>query len=312
MESFVLPRKDSGAQLAELATQQAGVVTREQLADGGLDWDRVRNEVAARRWQLAGSQTVVLHNGPLTQLQSLWVACIETGPRAILDGLTAVTAAGLTGYESEAIHVSVPKSSRPRESPNVVVHELRRYRAVDIHPMRSPPQARVPVALLNAALWSPTADRACAVLAAGVQQRLVRVGDLREPLSRIRRHRHRRVIVATLGDIEGGSQSLSEIDLVSLCRSYRLPVPERQAIRLDARGRRRYLDADWPRYRLSAEIDGGVHMLARNWWDDMDRLNEIVLTDRRVLRFATVVLRLYPDRVAAQLERGLRQGGWRP
>lgn len=253
---FVLPSRGPDARLADLVAQQAGVLARDQLASCGLDWDRVRNEVAARRWQLAGTHAVVLHNGPLIPAQILWVACIETGPHAILDGLT--------GYDSDVIHVSAPKSSRPRPTPGVVVHELRR------------------------------------------------AADLREPLIRIRRHRHRRTILATVGDIEGGSHSLSEIDLVALCRSRRLPVPERQTIRLDARGRRRYLDADWPSYGLSAEVDGGLHMLARTWWNDMDRLNEIVLADRRVLRFPSVVIRLKPDRVAAQIERGLRHGGWRP
>lgn len=312
MGAFVLPRRDPDLWVAELVAQQAGVLGRDQLASCGIDWDRVRNEVAARRWQLAGTHAVVLHNGTLTSMQTLWVACIETGPHAILDGLTAARASGLTGYEPDAIHVSAPKSSRPRPCPGVVVHELRRYRVDDIHPVRTPRQARPAVALLNAALWSATADRACAILAAGVQQRLVRAADLREPLSRIHRHRHRRTILATIGDIEGGSHSLSEIDLVALCRSRRLPVPERQTIRLDARGRRRYLDADWPCYGLAAEVDGGLHMLARTWWNDMDRLNEIVLADRRVLRFPSMVIRLWPDRVAAQLERGLRQGGWHP
>jgi very-short-patch-repair endonuclease len=81
--------------------------------------------------------------------------------------------------------------------------------------------------LLDAAAWMGTNDQARAVLAAGVQQRIVRVEDLMT------------------------------------------------VIRLDAAGRRRWLDAYWDRARLVVEVDGMWHMEAAAWWADMRRDNDL-------------------------------------
>jgi hypothetical protein len=116
-------------------------------------------------------------------------------------------------------------------------------------------------------------------------------------------------MAATLYDIEGGSQALSEIDLVKLCRSYGLPEPFRQAVRRDSRGRRRYLDA-WLRRRdgrvVHLEIDGSVHLNADVWWDDMDRQPDLAIAeDALVVRIAAAALRADPFDVAQRLSRAL-------
>jgi very-short-patch-repair endonuclease len=53
------------------------------------------------------------------------------------------------------------------------------------------------------------------------------------------------------------------------------------------------------------ELDGRMHMDVAQWTADLDRQNEIGLTNRLVLRFALWTLRTKPDHVARPLERAL-------
>lgn len=297
--------------LEDLAFLQESVVSRTQLRERGVTRDRLKSEVRARRWQRVGAHAVVLHTGPLTEIQRWWCALFNTGAVAVLAGVTAAEASGLTWYGKESIHVLVPKGSRPRKPQGVVVHESRRYDADDIHPNRWPPRTRVARSIVDAALWSTDVDRACALLAAGVQQGLTRPRELWEVLGRVRGYARVRLLNAVVGDIDGGAHALSELDFTALCRRAGLPEPDRQAFRRDSRGRKRYLDAEWKPWSLAAEADGGIHMRAGNWWADLDRANEIALAGPRVLRFPSVALRLHAERVVEQVRRGLWLGGWR-
>jgi hypothetical protein len=145
-------------------------------------------------------------------------------------------------------------------------------------------------------------------MAAAVQQRRTNCAALADALDRFPRLRHHAALRAAVADIAGGSQALSEIDFVRLCRRHGLPEPFRQAVRADSTGRRRYLDAMWRRSDgrlVVAEVDGGLHLIATNWWNDQLRQNELAISDALVLRFPTIVVRLEDDEVARQLRRAL-------
>lgn len=113
---------------------------------------------------------------------------------------------------------------------------------------------------------------------------------------------------ATLGDVAGGAQALSEIDFARLCRRAGLPEPLRQRVRLDARGRRRYLDVEWrlpSGRRVVAEIDGVGHLEVTRWYDDLLRAAEIVAPGEQLIRFPATAARVEPDRAVAVLRRHL-------
>jgi len=93
--------------------------------------------------------------------------------------------------------------------------------------------------------------------------------------------------------------SLSEQEFDRLRRRAGLPPPIRQSVRVDASGRRRYIDADFGAF--SVEIDGGFHLRPLNYWADARRQNELVLGGDRILRFPSVAIRLEPEVVVAQL-----------
>jgi hypothetical protein len=296
-------------QLTSLADRQDCVASRTQLRVLGVDADHVAGQVRAGRWRAVGPNAVLLHNGPPTLRQTWWLAVVNAGPHAALCAFTALAADGLTGWEREPVHVLVPRGTTLPPLPGVKVHESRRYDPVaDIHPTRLPPRTTPARSAVDAATWSRRPRKAVGVLAAAVQQRLTRAEDLQEELATAGRIRHLRLLMSAAVDIGGGSQALSEIDFVRLCRRFGLPEPVRQSVRVEASGRRRYLDAEWrlPDGRVVvAEVDGALHLLPDQWWDDMERDNSLVLDGRLVLRFPAFVVRSQQRAVAIQLARAL-------
>lgn len=294
------------SEFERLRSTQHDVLSRAQLTALGIDHDRVAREVLARRWREAGPLAVVLHNGPLTVEQRRWVATLNGG---VLAAATALEGYGLVGYESEQVHVLVRKSARYPNLDGVVVHESRRLRPGDVHPSRSPATVRVERAAIDTAAWAMTDRTACAVLAAAVQQRLTTAPRLLAELATVGRVRRRRLLRAVLGDIEGGAQALSELDFVSLCRRSGLPEPVRQAVRIDANGLRRFLDADFETF--TAEVDGGIHLRPLNAWADASRRNALVLAGERLLTFPSVVMRIDEPAVVATLRQAIARFGTR-
>ena len=95
-----------------LAHAHDGVLSRAELNAFGWDRDAVARQVAAFRWALHGRRTVALHAGPLPPTALLWRALWESGRHAALDGVSALHAAGMTGFNEASIHVSIGHRDR--------------------------------------------------------------------------------------------------------------------------------------------------------------------------------------------------------
>jgi len=300
--------------LDDLLAWQDGVLdTRSALAH--LSESALRWRLTSGRWQQPCRGVMVAHSGPLTRVQMLWIAALWAGPGAALAGLTAARLAGFHGFDDKAgsVHVLLPaaRTARATRPPlRLVVHYSRYLTSADIHPARQPAQTRIARSLVDAAAWMGTDRGAQAVLASGVQQRLVRVADLGAEVDRNLRLHRRRLIKTTLADIAGGSHALSELDFMRLViRQFNLPVPDRQVPRRDQQGRRRWLDACWERARLVVEIDGAAHIDVFTYWDDMDRGNDLTLDHYRVMRFPAWMIRYNPEFVATKIRQALREAG---
>lgn len=296
---------DEGA-LCRIADAQAQVVTRAQLRRLGLvDW-HVRARVRGRRWRLVGARCVVLHRGPLDQETKRWIAVLEH-PGSALCAATVLADQGVQGFWSSRVHLLVRRGTRTRRFPWLKVHESRRFVPErDVHPAARPTRVRVERAVIDQASWSDARRRGCALVAAAVQQRLTTAERLLEELDQAGAIRFHRVLRITLHDVAGGSHALSELDLLELCLKAGLPVPERQVVRRDSTGRRRYLDAELvlpDGTRLVLEADGAGHRDVDTWWDDLMRQNDVVIDGAVVLRFPAIVQRLRPDLVIGQLRR---------
>lgn len=305
-----LPRADAD-ELDWLLFEQDGVITRQQ-AVRLMPEARLRHMVNTGRWTRQHRGIYLTHNGPISPEQRTWVAVLAAGRgrRAPLAGLSALAAHGMRNTYSTIVDVLIPAHVRDVDPPPYVrVHRTSRLPAADYR-RGLPPRTTPARSAVDAAQWAPTDDRAQAIIAAVFQQKLVTVDEMDAVLQRMPRLRRRPLIVDAVRDASGGSQSLPELDFLRLCRSGGLPTPTRQAVRLDASGRRRYRDAYFEQWRVHIEIDGSQHTEPEQWWADMKRQNAIWIAGDRVLRFPAWAIRRTPDQVIAQIRAALIAAGW--
>jgi putative AbiEi antitoxin of type IV toxin-antitoxin system len=286
--------------LDALSSTQEGVVSRAQLAQLGYDPNAVARRISSGRWQPAGG-AVVTHNGDISEHQLRWIAILTAPGQAVVSGRAASVRFGLRGFPADSIDVLVGANARPAEVDGIRWRRCRRLDKVPVARLQGPSIVVPARALVDAARWTSAPRTACALLAAGVQQRVTTVSALRAELLVSPVIPHRRILDAILADIEGGADSLGEIDFTVLARKAGLPPPIRQSVRLDSMGRRRYLDADFGTFAV--EVDGGLHLRAQTYWDDANRQNDLVLGGDRILRFPTIAIRLDEAGVIRQLRR---------
>jgi very-short-patch-repair endonuclease len=294
-----------------VAVRQAGVVSRSQLYAIGITRGEVRAHVRAGRWRRVGGHAISTHCGPLPPEAQWWAAVLEGGPRAFLDGASALVASGLRNFTPATIRVSVPKGARirRRRGDRVDLRETRRWRADDVV-TTGIPRARPAVAAVRGALWAVSDRQAALLLTMVVQQGLCRVDDLAVEMLRVRRDKRRSFIHGVLIDLDGGVRSLGELDLVRGCRQRGLPSPELQVVRRTTSGSY-YLDARWRKWRVVVEVDGIQHAWVQNVVADAIRHNAIATSDDLVLRLPVLGLRVCPDEFFAQIAEALAIRGWR-
>ncbi len=286
--------------ILEVARDQAGLLTRAQLRRLGVDSGAVRDHVHAGRWRALSRRVVALQTGPLSDEQVAWFAVLDGGDDCALAGLSALHSHGLRGFPVDRLQAAVPLAGKPGRHDLFVRRRSRRMSAAAIHPVRRPPVQRLDVAVGDALAHIGPPLRGCALLAALVQQRLMRADRLRPLVGAELTLPGRGLYLAVAGDIEGGAHSLLEIDFFALARRAGIPPPVGQSVRIDRSGRRRYLDADFGGF--AAEVDGAIHLRPLAWWDDMWRLNDIVIGGKPTLRFPSVGIRLQPERAIEQLQ----------
>lgn len=295
-----------GADLAELAERQHGVVTRDQLRQHGCSKSQTDAAVSARRWRAYGRHVVVLDNAPLTHAQRLWVAVLLPAKPCALAGASAATLAGLRGFEPKRVQIIVRHATHVRAPAWLKLHESRRFSVADIGRIQGLPCTGVARSIVDAATWSTYPRRACVFLCAGVQQRLTTATALADQLRAAGAIRHAAIMRDIVGDIGGGGHTLAEIELAPLARKAGLPLPRRQVLRREPSGQVRYIDAEFDLpdgVVLAVEIDGAVHLQPEIWTDDMTRQNEIVIGGRPLLRFSSLDIRLTNPRIVDQLSR---------
>lgn len=296
------------ARARALADRQGGVVSRPQLYVLGITRYEVEGQVRAHRWQLVGDQSVCLHNGAISDVGHQWAAVFQGGPRACLDGASALVAGGMEHFDVERHRVSVPRGARVRRSSRYDIRQTRRWSAEDVMPFGIR-RTRPAVAGVRAAMWAVSDRQATYVLTLVVQQGLATAEQLGQQALRIRRDRRRRLIHLTILDLLDGARSLGELDVVRECQRRGLPAPSRQVLRRD-KAQRYYLDLYWDDYGLVVEVDGIHHTWAVNVVADALRQNAVVNDGDRVLRLPLLGLRLEADAFFDQIEEALVAGGW--
>lgn len=289
-----------------MAAAQEGILSRRQLNELGVDSDRVRNQVAAGRWVTHSSMVVGTFTGPLTWRAQVWRAVLHAGGSALVGGLSALEWYGLSNWHRDDITVLVDDELSFDPLPGVRFFRTRR----PLDQMRSPrmrlPVCRVEPAALLFAGYERSARTAQGVLAAVVQQRLTTAEALAVELERMRPLRRARLFRTVIGEIAGGAQSVSELDIGRVCRRSGLPAPRRQTRRRDASGRERFTDCEWllpDGTTLVLEVDGSFHMDVEHWEDDLARQRALSAPGRIIVRCTSRELRDQPERVVGDLRR---------
>jgi hypothetical protein len=194
---------DPMARVLLLAGGQGGVVSRVQAYEAGLTRAQVRAQVRANRWRRVGTQALAVHTGPISSQGLGWAAVFEAGPRACLDGASALIAGGLEHFSADRIRVSIPRGARVRRAAGLDIRQTRRWCPDDLVG-NGVPRTRPPVAAVRAALWARSDKQAALLLTMPVQQGLTTAEELGEQALRIRRDRRRRLVQDVVLDLLGG------------------------------------------------------------------------------------------------------------
>ncbi len=291
----------------QIAQQQGDVISRPQIYACGITRWEVRAHIRARRWQRIGDQSISLHSGPITEVGWHWAAVFQGGPRARLDGASALIASGLKRYAIDRIRVSVPRGARVRRTRQFNIRQTRRWLADDQLP-NGIPRARPAGAAVRAALWATSTRQATLVLTMAVQQGLTTPEDLAAAALLVRRDKRRELVHAVVNDLLSGATTLGEIDFIRECERRGLPMPSQQVLRRDAKGNY-FLDVYWSEWGLVVEIDGIHHSWAENVVSDALRQNAIALAGDTVLRLPLLGFRVAPDDFFDQIAQALVQAG---
>jgi very-short-patch-repair endonuclease len=300
-------RQDRRDRAAEAAESSGGVLSRRALLALGIDRWEIAAELRARRWQRLGPQTVRVSSGDQATA-NFYRAIAEVGSPAVLDGVSALLAAGLQQWAEEAVHVAVPKSATPQRCRGVVVHETRRYEASSVIAGQVP-RMRPATAAVHAALWAVTDRQGATVVLMAAQQRLFSAAELAEEVDKVKWSRRRRLLRDLALAVGGGIETLGEREFATLCTKRGLPAPDRQVRRRTDSGTWVY-DNTWDVYGVTAEVDGSQHREPAAWIPDALKQNAAALGGHVVLRIPNLALRVDPEPFLDQLEAALRAGGW--
>ncbi|MEO7981145.1 MAG: hypothetical protein ABI807_09680 [Sporichthyaceae bacterium] len=313
MQELVSSRR-MPATLRWMAASQDLVVTRAQLAALGIGHEGVAARTRQGVWRDLGPRVVVLHSGQVTQRQRAWVGFLHAGRHSVLAGPTATELGGLRGYAAWEISVAVPHGSElgDLEHPLVTVrvHQTR-HPAQSVVPGRTPARHTMARAVVETASTAADEDLARALLAAAVQQRLVRPSEMDAFLETRRTMPRRRLLRETIDDVAGGAHSLPELEYARALRRAGLPEPTRQRLVRRPHGSY-YLDNDFEPWLVTVEVNGSQHDDARARDYDDERRGRLQAGGRLVVDLSSYVVRRLPRVAVLRTADALLSRGWVP
>ncbi len=283
---------DLPEELAALAAQQLGLLTRAQLRAGGVTSSALRWRLG-RGWSLALPSVVAINAHTLTAAQRLTAALLEAGEDAVVTGHHACWWHGLTNTRVDRpVEVLVPMRHSSRATGFLVV---RRTRRPDAHPLRRPPMriASRPRAVIDAARSAVSDDEGLALVLEATQRRLVTLAQLEHEVeaSAIRGSARARRLVKSA---RVGAWSVPEDQLLRLCASSKVlphayPNPELES----ATGDRLISPDVWfDDIALAAMVHSrSFHLRDEDWEGTVERDGELTAHGVIVIGFTARTIR---------------------
>lgn len=321
------PRTQLPSSLLALASRQAGVVSRSQLAAGGL----TRGAIArvARDSVRVGHGVYLLANPGLT-LDPTWEARLWAGllmgessrsafepGRPCLAGLAAAVVHGLAELDWER-KGDEPHTFTQTHDIEVLVAPGRRMSSVKGYRFTRVAASERSVSTVGDIAATSVADTVfdlCAGVSPQVavawvdracQRRLITPREMFEALSRRSRVAHRGLIAEVLRDQqEGTTTELERAYRDRVERPHGLPQGRRQA-----RDGQRLLDVLYELFALVVELDGKLGHVESGAWRDRCRDNAHTVRGARSLRFGWHECTATPCAVAWEVGRLLVALGW--
>jgi hypothetical protein len=290
--------------LRDVLARQDGVVTREQLREGGFTEAAIRWH-AGRGWRVLLPGVFLLTRDDPRPRQRLVAGLLWAGERAVLSGPTAASLHGITSADpSGRVHLLVPAplASRRRgfaEARRTVLHDddVRRR-----GPLRLSSPAR---AAVDAARAARTVDARSAVLIEAVQRGLTTVDDLAEWVHRLR-PRDASALRLPLEAAASGAWSVPEAELLDLLTtSAALPDPWANPSLCTGDGRPLTTPDVWfDDVAMAVMVHSRRHHADPDDWDDtVDADGDLVTAGIVVAGVTPHRIRSSPNEVLRRLER---------
>lgn len=302
---------DLDNRVAELAARQAGVVARRQLRVLGVPRRYVRHRLRRKQWQRLQPGSFATFTGPPPAEARIWAAILYAGRHAVASHGTAAWLHGLRDTCPDDVDVAVRHGRRHRPSRRGVRVRQTRHLEDRRHPAATPPRTRLEDTVLDLCDEYRTEGPVVDLVITVCQRRLTTAARLRDAARKRKRMRWRALTRDLLCEVEDGVQSVLE-------RRYRrdveiahgLPRGERNAADV-VRGRRRYRDVRYRRYRAVVELDGRAthpdELSELDAWRDNELVTE---EDVTTLRYGWRSVAGRPCVTATQVGALLTRNGW--
>lgn len=297
--------------LIALARTQHGLFTRQQARTSGFTINQVAHRVALGIWEAVDYGVYRPAGTPSSWKQRLLAACLA-GP-AVASHRAAAALWSFPGFDDAPVEVTAVRHLR-RHAADVVWHESRRLAELDVTEIDRIPVTRAARTIVDlgavvddgkliAAL--DDAMRKSLTTQAAVEQLLEKLGARRLGSGRVRRTLARRPAGS------GVPESILESAFDQLVHSYGLPVPTRQYEIRDGDGALvARVDFAYVAVRLAIEIDSvRYHAGTADWQRDLDRQDQLLALNWRVLRFTAAHLTARRDWVAGLVTAALNTKG---
>lgn len=302
--------------IAERASEQLSLITREQARSLGLTRRQLAHRLATGRLLARGDQVLQMAGAPPSFLGDVLAACLDTG--GVASHRTAAALHHLGAYplgRPTPVEVTVRHGRRTTRSSLATVHTTTKLPPDDVLNVGGVPVTSVARTLMGLASLVPSElsmDRFAAIVGTAVRDGKASDTWLWWSLERLRCRGRNGVSAfeAVLVDRAGLGRTESWLERtflqVLVDGGLPLPVCQRRVRKRGAFAAR--VDFLYPADCLVVEVDGhGSHSTKEQRQADAERANHLVLAGYRVLRFTYDDVIGRPLFVRAMIRRGLAE-----
>jgi very-short-patch-repair endonuclease len=292
------PRRER--RLAELATQQHGVVSHHQLHRLGFRTEWIERRLTDRRLSAVHRDVYAVGHWRLTHRGYWWAAILAYGPRAFLSHRTAAVVWGFQRHRRGPVHVTAGRGRQGvQRREGIWIHRCK-LALEDCTTRDGFPVTTVARTLFDLAETIPFESLKGAAEEAD-RLKLLQLRELEEVCERGRGRRALRPVRQLVADLRPPDEGRSplEIRFPAFLREHRLPAPAQNVLVLGHE-----VDALWPAAKLVVELDSWEHHGHRTAFErDRARDPKLLIAGYRTIRVTHRRL----DREAAQLAAEIRQ-----